>query len=205
MCAKKKKVSSKRDTLDYEYDPIKREVGGQEAERVVWSTKSLEAAVQALNEGLPLKVNPFCGKDTQLLKPDLLYKRTKEEIEDYVHCMQDPVYFASKCFIMTPEGLQQCKLRDYQEDYLNLLKNNRFTIYLACRQAGKTLNYVNKVNIMLNSDSTKEKLKYYIKDKDIYSVPLFELVNLYVKQTLKWKTKYLLYKLIFKLTNEKIS
>lgn len=140
MCAKKKKSPApKRDNFTYEYDPVKREIGGEEAEKVIWSTKSLQAAVDALNQGLPLKTNPFCGKDTQLLKPELLYRRTKEEIEDYIKCMQDPVYFASKCFIMTPEGLQQCKLRDYQEDYLNLLKSNRFTIYLACRQAGKSV------------------------------------------------------------------
>ena len=82
--ARKKKQSPKKDNFTYEFDPVKREIGGESAEKVIWSTKSLEAAVQALNEGLPLKVNPFCGKDTQLLKPELLYKRTAEEIEDYV-------------------------------------------------------------------------------------------------------------------------
>ena len=98
MSAKKRKSPTpKRDTFTYEFDPVKREVGGEEAEKVIWSTKALEAAVKALNEGLPLKVNPFCGKDTQLLKPELLYRRTKEEVDDYVKCMQDPVYFASKC------------------------------------------------------------------------------------------------------------
>lgn len=122
-----------------EFDPIKYDKGGKEAEKVIWSTKSLNAAVKALNEGLPLKANPFIGKNTKLLKPDLVYRRTPEEIEDYVKCMQDPVHFGSKCYLMTPSGLQQCKLRDYQEDYLRHLQKNRFSIWLACRQAGKSV------------------------------------------------------------------
>lgn len=209
---KKKKPICKRDTLDYSYDPVKREVGGQEAEKVVWSTKALQAAVDALNQGLPLKTNPFIGKDTQLLKPELLYKRTKEEIDDYIHCMQDPVYFASKCYLMTPEGLKPCILRDYQVEYLQLLTKHRFTIFRSCRQSGKTLTMLTTVNICLHLNvlnnikitnylsTTKENNYIYIKD-----IPLFELVNLYTKQSLKWKIKYLLYKMIFKLTNEKNS
>ena len=84
-------------------------------------------AVKALNEGLPLKANPLIGKNTKLLKPNLLYKRTQEEMDDYIKCKLDPVYFAKKCFLMTPEGLLPCVLRDYQEDYLNHVKNNRFS------------------------------------------------------------------------------
>lgn len=124
--------------FEYEYDPVKYDKGGKEAEKVIWTTKSLDAAVKALNEGLPLKANPFIGKNTKLLKPDLLYKRTQEEIDDYIHCMKDPIYFGSKCFLMTPEGLLPCVLRDYQEDYLNHVKNNRFSIFLSCRQSGKS-------------------------------------------------------------------
>ena len=139
--AKKKRTTPKssKDTTEWNYDPVKREIGGAEAEKVIWSTKSLEAAVKALNEGLPLKANPFCGKDIQLLRPDLLYKRTEEEVQDYIKCMQDPLYFATKCKIMKPEGLQDCKLRDYQEEYIKHLQNNRFSILLAARQIGKSV------------------------------------------------------------------
>ena len=79
-----------------EFDPIKYDKGGKEAEKVIWSTKSLNAAVKALNEGLPLKANPFIGKNTKLLKPDLVYRRTPEEIEDYVILkgkLDENVYF----------------------------------------------------------------------------------------------------------------
>jgi hypothetical protein len=126
------------DSLNYEYDPVKEVKGGAEAAKVIWSTKSLLAAVDALNKGLPLKANPFIGSRTGLLKPDLVYKRTQEEMDDIVKCIQDPVYFASKCFLMTPEGLQAVTLRDYQIDYLRHLQHNRFSIFLSCRQSGKS-------------------------------------------------------------------
>jgi hypothetical protein len=124
--------------FEYEYNPVKELKGGEQSAKVVWSTKSLNMAVDAIKKGLPLKTNPFCGTNTLLLKPDLVYKRTPEELEDYMKCMQDPVYFASKCYLMTPEGLQPCKLRDYQVDYLRHLQKNRFSVFLSCRQSGKS-------------------------------------------------------------------
>ena len=130
---------AKKHDIDYEFDPVKYETNGKNAEKVVWTTKALEKAVEALNAGLPLKANPFIGKVTQLLKPDLVYRRTPEEIEDYIRCKQDPVYFAEKCFLMTPEGLQQCKMRDYQIDYLHHLQEHRFSVLLSPRQAGKSV------------------------------------------------------------------
>ena len=124
---------------EYEYNPVKELKGGVEASKVIWSTKSLLAAVEALKKGLPLKANPFCGSNTMLLKPDIVYRRTQEEVDDYIRCMQDPLYFAEKCFLMTPKGLQTVKMRDYQKEYLQNLKENRFNILLACRQAGKSV------------------------------------------------------------------
>ena len=123
----------------WDYDPVKQPKGGVEASKVIWSTKSLNAAVDALKKGLPLKANPFCGTNTMLLKPDLVYRRTEEEVEDYIKCMNDPIYFAEKCFLMTPKGLQPVKMRDYQIEYLQNLKTYRFNILRACRQAGKSV------------------------------------------------------------------
>lgn len=123
---------------EIEFDPIKHTVNGKQAERVIWSTNIINIALQAIEEGKPLKASPFYMKNTKLLKPELVYKRTKEEIDDYIRCKTDPVYFASKCYLMTPEGLKPCKLRDYQIDYLRHLQKNRFSIFLSCRQSGKS-------------------------------------------------------------------
>lgn len=126
-------------STEAEFNPIKETVGGKQAEKVIWSTHVINVALEAIEQGKPLKASPFFMKNTKLLKPELVYKRTKEEIEDYIKCKQDPIYFASKCFLMTPEGLQPCVLRDYQEGYLGHLQNNRFSVLLACRQAGKSV------------------------------------------------------------------
>ena len=132
-------ASTYKKEFEYEFNPIKDLKGNEQAQQVIWSTKSLESAVQAIKQGLPLKVNPFIGNNTKLLKPELVFKRTEEEVDDYVKCMNDVIYFASKCYIITPKGLQPCILRDYQEEYLRHLQNNRFSIFLACRQAGKSV------------------------------------------------------------------
>lgn len=124
--------------FEYEYDPIKEIKNGDQNNKVIWSTNSINIAVDGLQKGLQLKSNPFIGKNTKLLKPDLVYKRTKEEIEDYIKCKTDPIYFASKCYLMTPQGLKPCVLRDYQVEYLKHLQQHRFSIFLSCRQSGKS-------------------------------------------------------------------
>lgn len=188
---------------EYEYNPVKEQIGGKEAERVVWSSSVINKALEAITKGLPLKSNPFVGKNTKLLKPDLVFKRTEEEIEDYIKCMKDPVYFASKCYLMTPEGLKPCVLRDYQIDYLRHLQKNRFSIFLSCRQSGKSFSLFSTVKILIkNSSQFVDKLKkidyFYIKD-NIYELPIFELFNLYDNSFI-WKLKYPIYKLIYNLT-----
>ena len=124
--------------FEYEYNPITEQVGGKAAEKVVWSTSVILKALEGIQQGQPLKASPFLNKNTKLLKPELVRKYTQEEIEDYKRCATDPIYFASKCFLMTPEGLRACKLRDYQEDYIRHLQHNRFSIFLSCRQSGKS-------------------------------------------------------------------
>ena len=191
---------------EVEFNPVKETVGGKQAEKVIWSTNIINVALKAIEEGKPLKASPFYMKNTKLLKPELVYKRTKEEIDDYIKCKQDPVYFASKCYLMSAEGgLMQCKLRDYQIDYLRHLQKNNFSIFLSCRQSGKCFSMMSSIIIKTKNDSLfnnkLEKYYFYINDTDVFiEIPMFELYNLYCKQTLIWKCKYQLYKIIYYLT-----
>ena len=189
---------------EFEFDPIKNVIGGKAAEKVIWSTAVINKALEGIQQGQPLKASPFLNKNTKLLKPELVRRYTPEEIDDYKRCAVDPIYFAEKCYLMTPEGLKPCKLRDYQKDYIRHLQHNRFSIFLSCRQSGKCFSYLSSVKIFLENISQnvviKEKLNsFYIKD-NIYNVPIFELYNLYCKQTLIWNCKYHLYKIIYRLT-----
>ena len=186
----------KADNTVYEFNPVKDLKGVEQAQSVVWSTKALNLAVDAIKKGLPLKVNPFIGNNTKLLKPELVFQRTDEEIEDYIKCMQDVTYFAEKCFVITPTGLQAIKLRDYQFDYLKHLQDNRFSIFLACRQAGKTLSLLTRIKLkFIKKDIFLDKINYFYIGNDIYELPLYELINLF-KSSFIWKVKYHLYKLI---------
>ena len=191
---------------EVEFNPVKETVGGKQAEKVIWSTNVINIALKAIEEGKPLKASPFYMKNTKLLKPELVYKRTKEEIDDYIKCKQDPVYFASKCYLMSAEGgLMQCKLRDYQIDYLRHLQKNNFSIFLSCRQSGKCFSMLSSIIIKTKNDSLfdnkLEKYYFYINDTDVFiKIPMFEFYNLYCKQTLIWKCKYQLYKIIYYLT-----
>ena len=74
---------------EVEFNPVKETVGGKQAEKVIWSTNIINVALKAIEEGKPLKASPFYMKNTKLLKPELVYKRTKEEIDDYIKCIND--------------------------------------------------------------------------------------------------------------------
>ena len=122
------------------FNPVKEDKDGIRAKRAVWSTRSLELAFEGLKQGKKLVANPFYENNARLLKGDLVFDRTDEEIKEWLKCKNDVVYFVEKyCKIMTPEGIQQVTLRDYQIEYLKHLEQHRLSILLSARQAGKTV------------------------------------------------------------------
>lgn len=191
------------------FNPVKEEVDGKKAKRVIWSTKSLEAALKGLEQGKRLIANPFYKGNTKLLKSDLVFERTPEEVKDWKKCANDIEYFASKyCKLMTPEGIRNVQLRDYQIDYLHHLKKHRMSIMVSCRQAGKCNSLI--INVLVKfSDNFFNEIgdrltkylynNYYIEGRGYYELPLFELINCY-NNSLSWKIEYKLYKYIYKLT-----
>lgn len=122
-----------------DFNPIKEEKDGVKAKRVIWSTNALNTALKALEQGKKLVANPFYENNTRLLKGDLVFQRTQDEIDEWIRCKNDILYFAEiYCKLMTPEGIKNIQLRDYQKRYLRHLEKNRLSIYLACRQCSKT-------------------------------------------------------------------
>ena len=191
-----------------QFNPVKEDRDGVKALRMIWSTEVINAALKGLNEGRKLIYNPFYENKTKRLKGDLVFERTDEEISEWKKCKKDILYFAEKyCKLMTPKGIKNITLRDYQKEYLQHLEKNRLSIFASCRQSGKCLMMSTTVNIKFDEKNLKllggtlknrwDKL-YYIKEQDVYEIPLFELYNLY-DSSLKWRVKYLLYKLLYKL------
>ena len=65
---------------------------------------------------------------------------TKDEIEEYLKCADDPIYFIeSYCKIVTLDhGLQPFKLYDCQKNKVKIIHDNRKVILMEGRQQGKT-------------------------------------------------------------------
>ena len=78
------------------FNPIKETVDGKRAHSVIWTTKSLDMAINGLNQGKKLIANPFYENNTKILKGDLVFQRTPEEEQEFLKCMIDIVYFANE-------------------------------------------------------------------------------------------------------------
>ena len=65
---------------------------------------------------------------------------TKDEIEEYLKCADDPIYFIENyCKIVTLDhGLQPFKLYDCQKNKVKIIHDNRKVILMEGRQQGKT-------------------------------------------------------------------
>tara|TARA_R100001463_G_scaffold609_3_gene2603 strand:+ start:1598 stop:3304 length:1707 start_codon:yes stop_codon:yes gene_type:complete len=65
---------------------------------------------------------------------------SQENIEEYIKCKNDPVYFAQHYvkIVTLDHGLQPFKTYDFQEKLINNFHNNRFNICKMPRQTGKS-------------------------------------------------------------------
>jgi len=72
---------------------------------------------------------------------------TKEQILEYQKCMEDPIYFIKNYIriVSLDEGLVPFELYDFQEDIVNTIHDNRFTICKLPRQSGKSTTLVSYV------------------------------------------------------------
>lgn len=174
-----------------DFNPVKEDKDGVKAKRMIWSSNALELAIKGLGEGRKLVANPFYENNTKLLKGDLVYQRTTDEIKEWKKCKNDILYFAEKyCKLMTPEGIKNITLRDYQRRYLKHLEKNRLSIYLACRQCGKTttsaifmLHYILfniDKNALVLGNKRKTAVEILDKAKKIfYEIPYFLKPGIY--------------------------
>ena len=81
---------------------------------------------------------------------------TKEQVEEYLKCAADPLYFIKKYvqIITLDEGLQPFEPWDFQEDLLGKVHDNRFVICKFPRQTGKSTTVVSYIlhYILFNSE-----------------------------------------------------
>lgn len=129
----------KPSSLKSTFNPIKEMKGDQRSQAIQWTTQILDVAIKGLSKGKRLVANPFYENNVKLLKPDLVFVHTKEEAEEWKKCANDIFYFIETyAKTMTPLGIRNITLRDYQKRYLQLLLDHQLTIYRAARQSAKT-------------------------------------------------------------------
>ena len=75
-----------------------------------------------------------------LKKTNVQQEWTKEELQEYKRCMDDPQYFVENYIMIVSldEGLVPFKLYDFQKEMIGTFHNNRFTICKLPRQSGKS-------------------------------------------------------------------
>ena len=80
-------------------------------------------------------------RDNPLLKKaGVQVEYTQEQIDEYIKCSKDPIYFAKNYvkIVNVDDGLINFKMWPFQEEMITLFANNRFVITKCPRQVGKT-------------------------------------------------------------------
>ena len=75
-----------------------------------------------------------------LKKANVSQEWTKEELQEYKKCMDNPQYFIENYIMIVSldEGLVPFKMYDFQKEMIGTFHNNRFTICKLPRQSGKS-------------------------------------------------------------------
>ena len=82
-----------------------------------------------------------------LKKSNVPVNWTKENILEYQKCMEDPIYFIKNYIkiVSLDEGLVPFRLYDFQENIVETIHNDRFTICKMPRQSGKSTTMVSYI------------------------------------------------------------
>ena len=85
------------------------------------------------------EVNQYLGNPL-LKKANVPVEFTKEQIQEYQKCMDDPVYFIQEHMkiVSLDEGLVPFKMYDFQKKMVKTFHDERFTICKLPRQSGKS-------------------------------------------------------------------
>jgi hypothetical protein len=80
-------------------------------------------------------------RDNPLLKKaGVEHAYTQEEVDEYIRCSKDPVYFAEKYIkiVNVDRGLMPFEMWDFQKEMIRTYHESRFSITKCPRQVGKT-------------------------------------------------------------------
>lgn len=155
-----------------------------ESDRIVWSTKQINDLLLALDQGYRPKVKlPFYEGKQFLRRGNVVFEYTDDEITELARCAKDIVYFAEKyAVVMTDDGIQNVRLREYQKRMLRNFQHERFNIVLAARQMGKCFFHNTRIDIKTPQGNTKT-----ITIGELFYTILKQRRPLKATEWLKWK------------------
>ena len=130
--------------------------------------------------------------NTNLPREDYKHNFTQKEIDEFIKCTDDPVYFATTYMkiVNVDKGLIPFDMWDFQRDMLRSFHDDRFTICKLPRQVGKTTTSVAyllyyilfnenvNVAILANKSSTAREIMSRLQ-------LAFEYLPLFLKQGIK--------------------
>lgn len=174
--------------------------GGDDA--YVWNSEKVNRILNRVEkEGMDIrgmKNTPFKDNDILLKRAMLPFEYTPDEWKELEKCKRSPMYFATKyAFIKTPNGNMTIEnaggLRDYQEQLITAMHNEKYNILLASRQIGKTVTtgiyiiwfmlFHSEKNILMvadNMNTTKEimeKVRIILDNLPFFMKPGIQKVN----------------------------
>ena len=122
------------------------------AHMTIWTSTLVEQTKEKLRHNIDADLSCFHERDIELKAGKILFKHTKEELDEFIKCSQDIFYFVTKyCLFLTDYGRQTVILRPFQKDILKELAAEEWNeklkdlspvarnyILMASRQTGKT-------------------------------------------------------------------
>lgn len=137
---------------DHDSDARKKQEEDKRKSRRVYSTALIDELIKERNMGYDIPYDAFFMRDLDLRAPNVTFRMTDEEMEEYQRCYDDAGYYVENyCKFMTDHGLQVVELRDFQKNVVKTVTDevyipslgewgpkNRNVIWMAARQSGKT-------------------------------------------------------------------
>ena len=191
---------------EYDSDARKKQEEDKRKSRRVYSTALIDELIKERNMGYDIPYDAFFMRDLDLRAPNVTFKMTDEEMEEYQRCYDDAGYYVENyCKFMTDRGLKVVELRDFQKNVVKTVTDevyipslgewgpkNRNVIWMAARHSGKCCSPGMKINkLHENTDLSTGQINQ-IPISDIYYIGTS-------KPSLTERIKKFLYKLYNKL------
>lgn len=130
--------------------------------------------------------NFYYLNNPQLKAAGVPIQYTPEQIQEYIRCKEDPIYFIKNYIkiISLDRGMINFKLFEYQERFIKAMHENRFVISMQPRQMGKTQTVAAYITwyLIFNDDKTVAILA----NKAAAAREIMSRIQLMVENLPKW-------------------